>query len=834
MKYAKAHIISMYLITLLFVCNAPIHSQVETITLQSKEGTKFSISKDAAFISHLISDLYGDFGPEKGEVFTLPLPNMNDITLRSAIKYLNIALKEYKKEVPGFNPKFEKERKEFQNTIIKALGTAIKDNLNRAKDPVGQAVVLIKIGNYLDFPELIEAASIEASKLASWENIKNKYWGILSLEMNNRVAYWMVQNNRDAFFPLIINQTTPFGHLRKLNTAQFTPDGKKIVTSADDEIIIIWNAETGMIMDTLEGHVSQIKSAKISPDGTKIVTASEDRTAKIWNIKTGKLIHSLNEHKDEVSSAEFNSDNTKIITASNDETIKVWDVETGKLLYTLDSHLKGLVYAQFSPDDIKIISFSMKFDSGPPWPNTVEVWDIKTKEIIHSLRHTDLVFSAQFSPENTMIITASADGIARVWDVETGDLLYSLEGHMKGLVYAQFSPDGTKIVTASWDKTAKIWDIKTGKIINTLKGHTYGVIYAQFSPDGTKIVTASWDKTAKIWDVESGRLIHSLPKQKIFHKSPLTISPDGTKRIYFGRIPEIVDTTTGELLYTLPRDVRGDTFSFDGKKILTTSKDMTAQIWNAQTGQLIHTLVGHTDKLLRAIFSSDDTKVMTTSYDETCKVWDTQTGQLLYSVPLSGNLNTAEFSPDSKKVITLGPNYTVSIRDAQTGQLIHSLKGHTSWLESAQFIPDGSKIVTTSDDRTTKVWDASTGELICSLEGYKGYVRYVQFSIDSTKIIISPYRKARVLDLSLPWIKHYADQFTIPQALLITALNAQYIQDKQTSFNQLEASTISRRRLKQIFKTFHPNIQRSLTKRFNIIEMKPEEIFEESRKQLGL
>ena len=56
---------------------------------------------------------------------------------------------------------------------------------------------------------------------------------------------------------------------------------------------------------------------------------------------------------------------------------------------------------------------------------------------------------------------------------------------------AQFSPDGTRIVTASRDKTARVWDAATGKSLATLAGHEGDVMSAQFSPDGTRIVTAS-------------------------------------------------------------------------------------------------------------------------------------------------------------------------------------------------------------------------------------------------------------------------------------------------------------------------------------------------------
>jgi len=69
---------------------------------------------------------------------------------------------------------------------------------------------------------------------------------------------------------------------------------------------------------------------------------------------------------------------------------------------------------------------------------------------------------------------------------------------------AVFSPDGALIVTASADKTARIWDAATGKVIEVFRGHDSQVYSAAFSPDGARVVTASGDKTARLWDVKTG------------------------------------------------------------------------------------------------------------------------------------------------------------------------------------------------------------------------------------------------------------------------------------------------------------------------------------------
>ena len=83
-------------------------------------------------------------------------------------------------------------------------------------------------------------------------------------------------------------------------------------------------------------------------------------------------------------------------------------------------------------------------------------------------------------------------------------------GHTRLIQSMVFSPDGSIILTASFDNTACLWDAKTGKLLQTLEAHTEGVNTAVFSPDGTIILTASDDATAKLWDTKSGMLLQNL------------------------------------------------------------------------------------------------------------------------------------------------------------------------------------------------------------------------------------------------------------------------------------------------------------------------------------
>ena len=78
-----------------------------------------------------------------------------------------------------------------------------------------------------------------------------------------------------------------------------------------------------------------------------------------------------------------------------------------------------------------------------------------------------------------------------------------------------FGPDGSLIVTASWDKTARIWDAATGKEMMVLRGHEDKVNSAAFSRDGLRIVTASGDGTARIWEPPPARKSRSCADTRV-------------------------------------------------------------------------------------------------------------------------------------------------------------------------------------------------------------------------------------------------------------------------------------------------------------------------------
>jgi WD40 repeat protein/serine/threonine protein kinase len=366
--------------------------------------------------------------------------------------------------------------------------------------------------------------------------------------------------------------------------------------------------------------------------------------------------------------------------------------------------------------------------------------------------HAERVYSARYSPDGTRIVTASADGMARIWDSSTGALLVSMTGHTDRVFDAGYSPDGALIVTGSGDNTARLWDAHTGTLLQTLSGHTKRVYSARFSPDGRHLVTASWDKSVRVWDVASGGQVATLigHADVVYSASYsgdgsriVTASQDKTARIWNVRSGSQVRMLEGHGDF-----VTCAAYSPDGKRIVTASADKTARIWDADSGATLAVLSGHGEVVYSAAFSPDGRQVITASLDNTARIWDANSGKQL--AVLSGHraaVDSAAYSPDGVHIVTASQDRTARIWEAHMPAPRAVLSGHRDRVDSAAYSPDGGRIVTSSDDQTARVWDAHTGSLLLTLSGHTGAVDSALFSHDARYIVTASQDKtARLWD----------------------------------------------------------------------------------------
>lgn len=262
---------------------------------------------------------------------------------------------------------------------------------------------------------------------------------------------------------------------------------------------------------------NKINGCKFSIDGKRILTASDDGSIKVWKAASGRLKTNLkgkdkwniDGHSDAVKTGSFRPYSTQLVSASADHSLKIWEIHPRKVkvLRTLKDdpktgekgHSKTVNDCCFSPDGSLMVSASDD--------KTLRIWDVNNDWQSHALNDSDPIMCCTFGNDGKWIISLSSTGAIKIRDVVSGEILHTPTiGHSVAVNSCSFSDKSRKLVSAYKDHTLKVWDVDDsfGKPMRELAEHSEAVNGCCFSTDGKLVVSASSDHTVKIWDVATG------------------------------------------------------------------------------------------------------------------------------------------------------------------------------------------------------------------------------------------------------------------------------------------------------------------------------------------
>ena len=327
----------------------------------------------------------------------------------------------------------------------------------------------------------------------------------------------------------------------------------------------------------LRGHQKGLTAIAFNPDGRQLVTATEDGSVWLWESEHGLKEDVLSQSGSPVTALSFSHDGRSVLVAYGDGSVEICDLAK-KIKAKLGGHAKSITSAVFSRDDSLIVTAS---EDG-----TARLWRAASGELLRILSgHKGTINEARFNANGDKVLTAGADGTARIWSVGTDSPGIVLTGHRGSVNAIDETNDGRFIVTASRDGTARIWDARAPHRPPITLHHRDGVNDISLSRDGTLAVSACADWTARVWALPSGRQLSVL-------------------REHSGRVLSAV-------------------FSPDGRKVLTASEDRTARVWDARRGgAALATLGAHAGAVIAATFGSGGSLIATASADGTARVWD--------------------------------------------------------------------------------------------------------------------------------------------------------------------------------------------------------------------
>jgi WD40 repeat protein/serine/threonine protein kinase len=538
----------------------------------------------------------------------------------------------------------------------------------------------------------------------------------------------------------------PLRHAGAVFTAQFSPDGRLVLTASADSTARLWDAVTGMPAGQPLRHDGEVHHAGFSRDGALAATASKDGTARVWDGRTGSPVSGLLRHGGPVVHAAFSSDGRRLATASRDNTARLWDARSGEPLSPPLAHGSPCLRLEFAPDGQRLLTISED--------SLARLWELGPTFLpARELQAENKVMSAAFSPRGTQVLMVLEGGGGILWDLGRDVRLGETPRASRPVVHAAFSPDGLRVVTASWDHTARCFDAASLEPLGAAMRHGNPVSSAEFSPDGLRVVTASEDSTARVWEARTGQaLTEPIPHgSRVWQArfSPegrrvVTACADGTARVWLvagrGAQPDILCHSG---------DVVTAAFSPQGDRLLTCSHDLTARVWDAETARPLRAPFRQRDILHHGAFSPDGKHVVTASADRTARIWDVESGApSCDAFEHEGGVTFADFSPDGRLLATASAGAAVRVWRLETGALAFPPLTQAGAATLARFSPDGSLLATAAEQTPVRLYDSRAGTLLHEADLHRSEVITLGFSPDGLKLVTcSRDNTARILDV---------------------------------------------------------------------------------------
>ena len=466
----------------------------------------------------------------------------------------------------------------------------------------------------------------------------------------------------------------------------FNQDGSRVATASDDGTARIWEVATGVEITKMDHDALWINNIAFSADDTRLFTlpavSEHGNQLTIWDLTAnpdGELTEPLaewsNMHDNLIGDLKLSPDGRLLATISQDSTLKLWDAtsDTAVEILTLSGHPRAVGDVAFSPDSSKIATLS---------GGEVRIWDISEAGFGEVLNIVDSSTPFAFTPDNQSLITVSEDGIIKIWDVSTGNLLDEFDSLIRNRNFysVAVSADGVYLAIGGNDNVVTILDINSHQEVSTITGHgegnvggiLTGIIRLDFSPDGNLLATAGADGYAKVWEVATGEQLYSWrvdPRNSDFWAGDGEV-PNGVESVKFspngrflaastdeadgnGGIIKIWELESGAEMTVVedsPRRLVALAFSPDSKYVASVGSSGIIRVWDVTTGERIANLEGETTTINGVLFSADGSQLITGRSG--IVIWDLESEEALVTLPQG--LHPSALSSDGQYLAATG------------------------------------------------------------------------------------------------------------------------------------------------------------------------------------
>jgi WD40 repeat protein len=535
------------------------------------------------------------------------------------------------------------------------------------------------------------------------------------------------------------------GHKDLIQSVRFSPDGRRLAAGSY-EIVTLWDAPTGGRAATFTGHTEPVAALAAGGDGQTVVSGGLDKTIRFWD-PAGKPLRQV-ATPSAVLALAVSRDGKTLAAGGADGVVRVYAAADGKEPFALKGHTAAVHDLAFLPDGRGLVSASA--DGGARlWKLPARVGETPPEPFLLDGGKKP-VRAAAITPDGATVLTAGDDGKVRLWHANDGKLVREIAAHDAPVLALAVDPKGDRVLTGSADRSARLFALSTGERKATLEGHPGPIESVAFSLDGRHLATAGEGGGIKVWDAATGQGVIAFG-----HTADGGAPAKTVRRLVFTGAGALVSASDGKTLAgwtfegawrerkTLgPHTFRVLALDFNPDGTLLAagggepSRSGEIQVWEVGKGMHVRTLDGvHSDTVLGLRFSPDGARLASAGADKFLKVTRVADGKEIRAFEgHTHHVLAVDWKSDGKQIVTGGADNVIKLWDFETGEQVRTFNAAGKQVTSVRWEAGKPKVVGASGDKLVRVWNSDNGAISQSLSGPSDYVFGVAVSADGARI----------------------------------------------------------------------------------------------------
>lgn len=560
--------------------------------------------------------------------------------------------------------------------------------------------------------------------------------------------------------------------MRRISSVCLMPDQSHLIVGDHKGLIKILSLEEGQVVRSLDAHTHRIVAIAPLPGGHEFVTSAlngdlyrwdsytgersrrypnsgrillcllpntehacmrtEDGPLEIFDLASAVVSRRLSSETAGLGHVHILPDSGYGIGINDAQELVIFDLLEGRFLQTIGGHPTAITALAVQPDGRRVLTIGFKGDM------MLRLWDLASKNLVAKwLYNWCGINDLAILPGGRRALAAAHDHKLKVFDLETGKVLASLDGHNDVLDHVIAFEDGAGAVTVARDAIVNRWRIDRIAKGRFLGNHDLAGDAMAVLRDGRRAITKWEGNSIRIWDLDAAEPVRTWQA----HEKAITdlaVSPNGKLALTCNGddkdIP-VWDIGSGRqvgLLKGHSAYVAGIAVFPDGQRAMSVAGDQTSRIWDLRSGKAIRVLEEHPDVLLQQVRPLPMGVLAASISWDYVRIWDTVAGKSVFTlhrwcegqgVHMFQNLAV---HPSGQFIASADyGGEDVSVWDLATHRRVHVLQGTGERAQGVDFTSDGRHIATGCRGGTVRLWELESGRKTLSFDGHSTEVAAV-------------------------------------------------------------------------------------------------------------